>query len=246
MTRTLAPRSGGPGQLLLPGQAAAPDGPVDLTLMWVMHRGFRRDLDDFARAAAATPVEDRATWRRLYDRWRLFATILHHHHTGEDAGLWPLLLQKVDAAGDAAGRSTLEAMAAEHAGIDPLLAACSVGFARLAGTADEGTRTALAADLAAARDHLGRHLGHEERDAMAILQEHLQHADWKRIGEEFFEPAYSQRDLLDLAAWVLHDLPPDALDRMRQQHKGRVLVAVWRLFLRRPFERRERRAFRYA
>lgn len=246
MTRTLAARTGGPAQLLLDGQAAAPDGPVDLTLMWVMHRGFRRDLGRFARAAAATPVEDRATWRLLYDRWRLFATVLHHHHTGEDAGLWPLLMEKVDAAGDAAGRATLEAMAAEHGDIDPLLAACSVGFARLAGTADAVARTALVRDLDASRDHLERHLAHEERDAMAILQRHLQHADWERIGTEFFEPPYSQRDLLDLAAWVLHDLPPEALDRMRQQQHGRALVTMWRLFLRRPFERRERRAFRYA
>ena len=102
---------------------------------------------------------------------------------------------------------------------------------------------ALAADLAATRDHL---LQHEERDAMAILQQHLQQADWDRIGVEFFEPAYSRRDLLGLAAWVLHGLPPEALDRMRDQHRGRGLVAVWQLLLRHPFERRERRTFRYA
>jgi hypothetical protein len=234
------------GQLLLPGQAAAPDGPVDLTLMWLMHRGFRRDLEHFALATTTTPVEDRAIWRALYDRWRLFSTILHHHHTGEDAGLWPLLLDRVDAAGDTAGRATLESMAAEHTGIDPLLAACSVGFARLAGTADEAARLALEADVAAAREHLSGHLQHEERDAMRMLQENLQHADWERVGEDFFEPAYSRRDLLDVAAWVLHDLPRDALARMRDQPRGRVLLSMWRLFLRRPFERRERRAFRYA
>ena len=33
-----------PAQLQLPGQAAAPDGAVDLTPMFVMHHGFRRDL----------------------------------------------------------------------------------------------------------------------------------------------------------------------------------------------------------
>ena len=79
---------------------------------------------------------------------------------------------------------------------------------------------------------------------MAILQAHLQHADWERVGEDFFETAYSRRDLLDLAAWVLHDLPPEGLDRMRHEH--RTLVTVWRLLLRRRFERRERRTFRYA
>lgn len=72
-------------------------------------------------------------------------------------------------------------MAIEHAGTDPLLSTCSVGFARLAGTADDTARTTLAADVAAARDHLSGHLQHEERDAMPILQKHLQHAEWERV-----------------------------------------------------------------
>ena len=243
MTSTLRTRA---GQLLLPGQAAAPDGPVDLTMMWVMHHAFRRDLAAFTRAAAATPVDDRRTWRALDARWRMFATFLHHHHTGEDTGLWPLLLDRVDAAGDRVARATLEAMAAEHAGIDPLLEQCAAGFARLATAPDEDVRQTLRTTVAAARDHLGRHLAHEERGAMAILQSHLTHADWERVGAEHFEPAYSPRDLLTLAAWVLHELPPEAVARVRQQRKGRPLVALWRVVLRRPFERRERRAFRYA
>ena len=243
---TTALRPGNPGQLLLRGQAAAPDGPVDLTMMWVMHHGFRRDLENFARAAAGTPIEDRVTWQALDRRWLLFSRILHAHHSGEDAGLWPLLLARADAAGDRDARATLEAMSAEHAGIDPLLAACAAGFARLAAAADEPARAALATDVAAARDHLGGHLQHEERDAMAILQRHLSHADWERVGREHFEPHYSARDLLAVAAWVLHELPPSAVERVREQHRGRVLVAIWRSFLRRPFERQERRAFGYA
>lgn len=233
-------------QLLLPGQAAAPEGPVDLTLMWVMHHGFRRDLAAFSSAAATTPVADRATWRALADRWRLFATLLHHHHSGEDAGLWPLLLAKVDAAGDANARRTLEAMAAEHAGIDPLLESCAADFRVLAARGDDDVRDHLAGTLVAAREHLGRHLAHEERDAMAILQAHLEQADWDRVGKEHFEPAYSAREMLAAIAWVMHGLPSDGLERMRQQPKGGALLAIWRLFLRRRFERRERRTFRSA
>jgi hypothetical protein len=135
------------GQLRLPGQAAAPDGPVDLTVMWTMHRGFRRDLENFARAVRATPVDDRATWTALADRWEVFARILHGHHTAEDAGIWPLLLERADAAGDAEGRSTLEAMAAEHRVIDPLLDACASGFRRMVVTPGAATRDALAQHL---------------------------------------------------------------------------------------------------
>lgn len=243
---TTAPTTPRTGQLMLPGQAAAPDGPVDLTVMWTMHRGFRRDLENFARAVPATPLDDRATWAALAARWDVFSRILHDHHSGEDAGVWPLLLERVEAAGDAEGRSTLEAMAAEHRVIDPLLDACAAGFRRMTVTPGAATRDTLAQHVSAAREHLGEHLAHEERDAMALVQRHLTQEEWLRISVEYFEKPLTSRQLLAVAAWVLHELPAEAVDRMRLEPKVPLLILVWRLFLRRPFERRERRAFRYA
>jgi hypothetical protein len=240
MTRTPTRRP--TGQLMLAGQAAAPDGPVDITTMFLMHRGFRRDLDAFAAAVPATPLDDPATWAALEQRWRVFAEILHGHHSGEDAGLWPLLLARVDAD----GRATLEAMSAEHARIDPLLDACSAGFAQMARAPSAAARDALAQRLAETRDHLGRHLAHEERDAMRLVQAHLTQDDWQRISVEHFEKPLTTRQLMRVAAWGLHELPPEGVERLRRgDPKGPVLILMWRLFLRRPFDRRERRAFRY-
>ena len=51
-------------QLRLPGQAAAPEGPIDVSTMYFMHFGFRRDLDAFV-TASRTPVADRARWQAL-------------------------------------------------------------------------------------------------------------------------------------------------------------------------------------
>ena len=97
-----------PVQLRLPGQTAAHEGPVDMHMMYVMHHAFRRDLAAFAAAAAVTPSADRDTWQALARRWELFSTALHHHHAGEDAGLWPRLLEVADEQ----DRATLEAMEA--------------------------------------------------------------------------------------------------------------------------------------
>jgi hypothetical protein len=215
--------------------------------MFLMHHAFRRDLRLFTAAAAATPLEDRATWRALEARWRGFARILHHHHSGEDRVLWPLLLSRVDAAGDAAGRATLEAMEAEHEEIDPLLAGCAEGFARLASTApaegDADSRAALVVRLTATRDRLGAHLGHEESDAMALLQRHLTQQEWHALDKEFAKD-YKPSDVLFALPWVLHEVPSELWDRVRA-FIGRPMVVAWRLALRRPFERRERRAFRH-
>ncbi len=230
-------------QVTFPGQAAAPDGPCDLLPMFLMHHAFRRDLRMFTAAAAATPLEDRATWRALEARWRGFARILHHHHSGEDRVLWPRLLARVDAAGDPAGRATLEAMEAEHGEIDPLLAACAEGLARLAAAPDADSRAALVVRLAATRERLGAHLGHEERDALALVQRHLSQQEWHALDKEFAKD-YKPSDILLALPWALHEVPAGLWQPVRG-FIGAPMVVIWRLTLKGPFERRERRAFRY-
>ena len=90
-----------PAQVRLHGQTAAHPGPVDMTMMYLMHHALRRDLAAFAAAATATPVTDRQAWAALAARWELFSTALHHHHSGEDAHVWPLLTERTDDAGRA-------------------------------------------------------------------------------------------------------------------------------------------------
>ncbi|CAA9319341.1 MAG: Hemerythrin domain protein [uncultured Friedmanniella sp.] len=230
-------------QIMFPGQAAAPAGPVDLLPMYLMHHAFRRDLRRFAAAAAGTPVGDRATWRALGKRWDAFGRTLHHHHHGEDETLWPLLLARVDAAGDEAGRATLEAMETEHEEIDPLLESCHAGFVRMAEHADTDAQAALVVRLSATRERLGHHLCHEETEAMALVQKHVSAAEWHALDDEF-RKHYTAQDQLFALPWVLSGLPADVAPRV-MAFIGTGGTLLWTL-LRRRFERRERAAFRYA
>ena len=238
MTTTATPT---PTQVSLPGQCGVQEGPVDLTVMYAVHHAFRRDLAAFARAVPATPVEDVATWRALEHRWTRFAEVLHHHHTGEDAGLWPLLLERVSPA----DRTVLEAMEDEHEQIDPLLEACAAGFARMAagGTADE--RAALAVRTAATRDCLGRHLEHEETEALALVQRHLSSADWHRMEQEHFKGRRMPlATTLFLVPWVCDGVPAP-VRRRAFADAGRAFAVVHAL-TRRRYERQTRRAFAHA
>ncbi|MDP9819250.1 hemerythrin domain-containing protein [Spirilliplanes yamanashiensis] len=227
--------------LLLPGQAAVAPGPNDLTTMYAMHHAFRRDLAAFAGAAQRTPAADTATWVALRERWARFSTYLHHHHTIEDAHLWPLLLARVDAA----DRAVLAAMAAEHGEIDPLLDACAAGIATLAAGPDEDARAGLEIRLVAARQRLGEHLAHEERDALPLIQRHLGAAEWVAFEERSARGQFSLRETLGVLPWVLHRLPADAVRRLAAQPGARPLIMLGRHVLRHSFERRERAAFRY-
>jgi len=228
-----------PRQLRLPGQAAAPEGPIDMKMMYVMHHAFRRDLDAFASAVRNTPAHDRGTWRALADRWRVFAEALHEHHTTEDDLIWPAL-RRLASPDDLA---TLEAMEAEHAEIDPLLESCAAGLRRLAQREDEDARAALAVRVSAARESLRRHLAHEESDAIAIIQRTVTAGQWARIEKEI-DSQGSLRGALRLVPWVAYDLPRDALDRVFAGVPAMFRV-LW-LLTRGGFARREARAFRYA
>jgi hemerythrin-like domain-containing protein len=232
------------GRLIdLPGQAHVAEGPLDLNGMYLAHHAFRRDLARFAVAARETPVDATDVWHALAVRWEQFSGILHHHHTTEDDVLWPQLLEIVGAAGDTEGRATLEAMEAEHALIDPLLASCAAGVASMARQPDAGTRDRLAGTAEAARDTLSAHMGHEETEALPLVQGLLSAEGWERV-EKAAGSGKSVKDLLFLAPWAADGLPPGQLETAyRSVGQGlRVGVAL----ARGRYNRREAVAFRYA
>ncbi len=228
-----------PTQLFLPGQTAAPEGPVDMQMMYVLHHAFRRDLDRFVAAARTTPATDRATWHLLSGRWQVFTEQLHHHHEGEDRAIWPWMREH----GSAEDVATLDAMEAEHAEIDPLLSACAAGFDRLDAHDDEDARAALAVRLVATRDHLARHLAHEESDAITILQRVMAPEEWRRIDEELMADM-SLSFVLTVVPWAADGLPREVLDHVFAE-TGLPFKIVW-LLTRRRWATREARTFRYA
>ena len=236
-------RAGHVKQYLLAGQVAAPAGPVDTKMMYVMHHAFRRDLALFAEAAAATPVEDRDTWRALHTRWGIFSGSLHHHHAGEDAGLWPLLLERAGAG----EQETLTAMEAEHALIDPLLAACAAGMAAMAGAdgrvPDATVATRLHAGLVATRECLAQHLAHEETEAMAMVQAHLTTEEWEEMAKEHFGKGQTLRQLAAVIPWTLDRLPADVTAALFADAPA-VMKLLWRA-TRGRFERLDARTRRH-
>ena len=228
-----------PTQLKLPGQEAAPDGPVDMSMMYVMHHAFRRDLRGFAAAAQQTPVADREAWQALQERWSIFAEALHHHHAGEDAGVWPALLDRAEPA----ERLVLDAMEAEHARIDPLLASCADGFARVARSEDDDARAALAVRLCAAGRLLADHLAHEETEAIVLIQKYFSDAEWQRLEEEHFKRSMGIGQAFRAVPWAAYGLPREVREPVLRS-SGLLFRLIW-LGTRRAFERQQRSAFGY-
>lgn len=240
MSRTDTPYA---PQLTLAGQAHTAEGPLDMSAMYVMHHAFRRDLDRFPRAVRQTPLDDAEVWRALAARWQRFGMVLHHHHMIEDTTIWPPLMATVDAAGDRAGRETLEAMQAEHGTLDPQLVACGTAFASMAESPRADVRERLADDVAGLRNALHRHLSHEETDALPLVQRYLPPADWE-ASEQAAKKSFAPRELGFLIPWAATGLPPQARDRAFGG-AGLLFRVLYRL-TRRRFARAEAVAFRHA
>ncbi|MHA6761242.1 hemerythrin domain-containing protein [Streptacidiphilus sp. PAMC 29251] len=148
---------------------------IDFTMMYVTHHAFRRDLDRFAEAAAA----GRADTPEVRAGWENFKAQLHLHHTVEDTVLWPRLLGAVT---DPRDLVLLEQMEAEHAQIDPLLAAVDKALAD--GSSGPAGPGALAGPLRELTVALVAHLEHEETSTLPLIQSALTRADWRAFAGE--------------------------------------------------------------
>jgi Hemerythrin HHE cation binding domain len=138
---------------------------IDFAEMYVTHDAFRRDLERFAAASAA----GKAGTPTVLAGWENFKTQLLLHHSVEDAWLWPRLHREV--AGRPADVALLEEMEAEHAQIDPLLAAVDAALA--------GGGTSLTGPVREVSEILGYHLKHEEEKALPLIQSVLTPKDWQ-------------------------------------------------------------------
>jgi hypothetical protein len=152
---------------------------LDLTLMLAFHDAFRRDLAHLARTASRHRAQLEEPKRRtaVLAGWELFKTELHIHHTAEDHDLWPRMRTHLADRPDEL--ALLQAMQDEHARIDPLLAAVEGAFA----DRDGGhRRLGDTVDARASARH--GHLGHEERDALPLIDQSLTQAEWQAFGND--------------------------------------------------------------
>jgi hypothetical protein len=136
---------------------------LDMTMMFAFHDALRRDLDRAAGLSTRT------------EGWDLFERLLHKHHTSEDDSLWPVVRGEVSGRRD--DLALLDAMAAEHATLGPLLGAVNEAF----GEQDSGAR--LGELMGELGTELRHHLDHEERDALPLIDRTLTVEQWMGFGE---------------------------------------------------------------
>ncbi len=173
-------------------------GAIDFTMMYATHDAFRRDLGRFTAASAAGTAHAPG----VRAGWENFKAQLLLHHRVEDTDLWPRVRRA--AAGRPAGLTLLDEMEAEHAQVDPLLAAVDDSLAGPVGS--------LAAHVAELASALEWHLKHEEEAALPLIQSVCTPADWRAFAGEM-RRRQGVKGAAIYVPWILDGAAPDGRQR---------------------------------
>jgi len=147
-----------------------------MTMMYAMHDALRRELVRIARVTARADDDPRRILRTAAG-WEMFKAYLRVHHTSEDALVWPVMQRVLAERPD--DLALLDAMEAEHAAIDPLLAAIDEALA------DRETGPKRLGDLVDGLvTGLTGHLRHEENEGLSLIDATLTEEQWQRFGQE--------------------------------------------------------------
>jgi hemerythrin-like domain-containing protein len=169
----------------------------------VFHTALRRDLARTLDALTATESPDLRKRRALAEHLGLVLDLLHHHHTGEDEGLWPLVRRR---APDLAAQ--LDMMEAEHAAV-----AGAIQSTRTAATRYSSDPTSAGDDLRNAvrtlRDTLLPHLDHEETEVMPRVMRALSRQDWSALARREVRSSGSFALAGTGLLWTLDGLDPE-------------------------------------
>ena len=177
---------------------------LDMTAMYVMHAALRRELEQLGRVTARLDDDPRKVLRAAVG-WELFTKSLHVHHTAEDDVLWPALRETLADRPDEL--ALLEAMEAEHAGVDQLIEAIDATLA------DPDAQPGRLGDLVDSLiTGLTGHLKHEEDRALPLIQTVATPQLWARFGQ-----VHGQRigpDAPRLIPWLLDGADEHAVATM--------------------------------
>ena len=181
-------------------------GHPGVAIQHAVHAAVRRDIDRLVGALGS----DRAPAHAIRDYAAEFLFQLHHHHTFEDAAIWPLLGERL---GDPV-TSLLDRNLAEHGDVVAAVDAFTEAIGRLDG--DVGDALATAESM---RDVVTRHLAHEESDVIPLIPESFTLEDVGRFQVESAVENPPERFL----PWLLESAPEPVASDFRTMLPAPVL-----------------------
>jgi hypothetical protein len=146
--------------------------------MVVVHRAFRREFREAHGLVGSVRSGDRARAELVGRYLASVVDLLHHHHSGEDDLLWPVLLPRV-----ALHTELVHRMESQHKQLAVLIDRITELLPGWRATGDVVAARELAGVFAEASALLDEHLAEEEAEILPLVAEHMTPAEWKAIGD---------------------------------------------------------------
>lgn len=211
----------------------------DTREMVVVHDLFRREFGNLPGLVRGVAPGDTERAGVVVGFLRELASGLHHHHTGEDELMWPLLLERCTADGALVLRmeEQHERLAALHD-----RAVEQAGTFEASASAEAGER--LAQTLTTLTAALDEHMREEEDRILPLVERHLTVAEWEALGERGRAGLSKDRLLIQLGFILLGTSAQDRAAFLAQLPLPARIA--WRLVGRRQFAAEYRRIYQQA
>lgn len=201
MPTTSTPADNPPAASVAPSPSSAPGrvvvapripGRTDVREMFVVHTAFRRDFRLAPGLVRAVADGDTARARLVGEHLTMVTEMLHHHHTGEDELLWPLLLERVPEQ----LAPIVELMEAQHARVAELQGQFPDVCAAFTAHPGAETRERLAVLFDDLYRILDEHLAAEEQRLLPIAANYVSQQEWARLGQRGADVTFGQKLLM--------------------------------------------------
>jgi hemerythrin-like domain-containing protein len=207
-----------------------PDAPADTQMMGIVHAALRRDLVRVGLVLGTPAAAEPARRTALAEHVLWLMQFLHDHHSGEDEGLYPLVVRR-----NPASAEMVEQMDADHGSITPVMEALEA--AAKEHLADPSSPdSALKASLDRLCVVLLPHLEREERDMMPVVSASITEGEWRAWDQEHNLKPKGMLTLAEEGHWLI-----DGLDDRSREHVVHLVPPVPRFILVRLLGGRYRR-----
>jgi hemerythrin-like domain-containing protein len=189
--------------------------------MKTIHSAFRRELRLAPALLRSVEHGDRIRAAVVANHLDLIDRFLHHHHSIEDALVWPKLLERVPTE----IAPVVELMEAQHQSVADLLERTVALRAAWRKDADRGWAFELATQYARLHGALVEHLDAEEEHVMPLVEACITKKEWAAVGKaaQRSTPLKDARRMLGMLAY---DGDPQVIHHMLGAVPGPMRGAV--------------------
>ena len=200
----------------------------DTQEMVIVHRVFRREFRLAPQMVRRVASGDVAQAGIVTAHLTEMATMLHHHHSGEDDLVWPRLHERAELSDD-----LIERMERQHEQVAALLHRVDDLLPRWGSSADAELREELASVLDSVSGALEEHLAEEEREVLPLIEQHLTPEEWAELGQRGMA-AIAKPRMLVVLGHILEETSPQERKRFLEKAPPPARLA-FRLFGQRKY-----------